>query len=194
MTPQEYQTACMRTASPVSRATNDNLRMQGAMGLCGETAELLEAISSGMEDERSAWSGRIVNELGDVLWYAATTAQSIDSDFADLFFDGVYWKAVKEPLTPLGFTNLKSRMEVHATYMMRAAGQLIDSVKKETFQGHPADYGTTALVISIILGHASILAGHLRLSLEDVAEANIEKLRARYPEGFEAIRSTDRKE
>lgn len=178
MTPTQYQEACMRTASPISRATMDNLRMQGAMGLCGETAELYEAAAK--SDSRS----QIIGELGDVLWYAATLARSIGMDFGDIM----------AKVGPTAWTagSFSGSAEHWAIYMMRQAGSIMDRVKKETFQGHPADTDGIYADLVLLLTYALCVAGSGYRTLEEVAEANIVKLRSRYPKGFEAARSTHR--
>ena len=81
MTANEYQELAMRTASDVSRAMNDNLMLQGVMGLCGEAGEAMDIVKKIMFqghplDEEA--KRHLILELGDIMWYVATTAKSLD--------------------------------------------------------------------------------------------------------------------
>lgn len=72
------------------------------------------------------------------------------------------------------------------------SGEVADMRKKELAQGH--DYHPTDYILELgdILWYLAICAEQLGVSLEEIARANIEKLRKRYPLGFEAKRSTHR--
>lgn len=74
------------------------------------------------------------------------------------------------------------------------AGECIDVVKKMMFQGHELDTDKLIEELGDVLWYCAELAGGLGVSLEDVAQINIEKLQARYPEGFDAERSRNRAE
>ena len=48
MTMNEYQIEAMRTASGVTNANNENLILNGAMGLCGEAGEVIDMLKKYM--------------------------------------------------------------------------------------------------------------------------------------------------
>ena len=48
MTMNQYQTEAMRTASGVTAASNENLILNGAMGLCGESGEIIDLLKKNM--------------------------------------------------------------------------------------------------------------------------------------------------
>ena len=74
------------------------------------------------------------------------------------------------------------------------AGEAIDIVKKHLHQGHKLDKDKLVKELGDIAWYLAETATALDVSLEDVLERNIEKLKARYPEGFSTERSVNRKE
>lgn len=74
------------------------------------------------------------------------------------------------------------------------SGECVDVVKKWMFQKHPLDREKLTEELGDVLWYCAELASGLGVSLDTVAERNIEKLRKRYPEGFDAERSIHREE
>lgn len=74
------------------------------------------------------------------------------------------------------------------------SGEAIDIVKKWLAQGHDLDKEKLAKEQGDIAWYLAETATALELSLEDIFEANIEKLRRRYPEGFDVQKSIHRAE
>ena len=74
------------------------------------------------------------------------------------------------------------------------SGEAIDIVKKWLAQGHELDRKKLAKELGDIAWYLAETATALDLKLEDILEANIEKLKKRYPEGFDTERSIRREE
>ena len=72
------------------------------------------------------------------------------------------------------------------------SGEAIDIVKKWLAQGHDLDKEKLAKELGDIAWYLAETATALDLNLEDIFEANIEKLKKRYPEGFDSQRSIHR--
>ena len=72
------------------------------------------------------------------------------------------------------------------------SGEAIDIVKKLLAQGHELDKDKLAKELGDICWYLAEAATALDLSLEDIMAANIEKLKKRYPDGFDADRSINR--
>ena len=72
------------------------------------------------------------------------------------------------------------------------SGEAIDIVKKWMAQGHALDRERLAKELGDIAWYLAEAATALDLSLEDILQANIDKLRKRYPDGFDAARSAVR--
>ena len=69
------------------------------------------------------------------------------------------------------------------------SGEAIDIVKKWLAQGHELDREKLAKELGDICWYLAETATALDLDLEDIMAANIEKLKQRYPDGFDANRS-----
>lgn len=74
------------------------------------------------------------------------------------------------------------------------SGECIDMVKKMLFQGHELDHHELAKELGDVAWYLAVTAHAIGYDLETVLEMNIEKLRNRYPDGFDADRSLHREE
>ncbi len=72
------------------------------------------------------------------------------------------------------------------------SGEAIDIVKKWFAHGHELDREHLKKELGDIAWYLAEAATALDITLESVLEANIEKLKKRYPEGFETARSIER--
>lgn len=78
--------------------------------------------------------------------------------------------------------------------MCGEAGECADILKKYLHQGHEFDREKLVRELGDVLWYIAETASGLGISLEDVAQINLEKLRARYPDGFDPERSINRPE
>ena len=74
------------------------------------------------------------------------------------------------------------------------AGECIDLLKKTEFQGHDFDPMKMVDELGDVLWYVAQLATGLGVTLEYVAQHNVDKLLARYPDGFDSEKSIHRKE
>ena len=74
------------------------------------------------------------------------------------------------------------------------AGEAMDILKKTLFQGHKLDRRHVALELGDICWYLALAADAIGYDLEDIMMMNVDKLRTRYPDGFESDRSVNRKE
>ena len=72
------------------------------------------------------------------------------------------------------------------------SGEAIDIVKKHLAQGHELDRDSLIKELGDVAWYLAETAYALDVSLEDVMKMNIEKLAARYPQGFHQERSVSR--
>lgn len=72
------------------------------------------------------------------------------------------------------------------------SGEAIDIVKKHLSQGHELDRQALIEELGDIAWYLAQTAYAMDVSLEDVLNGNIEKLKRRYPEGFDPERSINR--
>ena len=69
------------------------------------------------------------------------------------------------------------------------SGEAIDIVKKWLAQGHELDKAKLAKELGDIAWYLAEAATALDMPLGDILQGNIDKLKARYPDGFETDRS-----
>jgi NTP pyrophosphatase (non-canonical NTP hydrolase) len=74
------------------------------------------------------------------------------------------------------------------------AGEAIDIVKKHLAQGHELDREKLIGELGDIAWYLAETAMALDVDLETVLTRNIDKLKARYPKGFDSTRSVNRNE
>jgi NTP pyrophosphatase (non-canonical NTP hydrolase) len=72
------------------------------------------------------------------------------------------------------------------------AGEAIDILKKSMFQGHDLDHEHLAKELGDVAWYLAVSADALGYDLETIFQMNVDKLRARYPEGFDADLSINR--
>ena len=72
------------------------------------------------------------------------------------------------------------------------SGEAIDIVKKWLAQGHELDKEHLAKELGDIAWYLAEAATALDLSLEHILQANLDKLKKRYPDGFDTQRSLTR--
>lgn len=150
--------------------------LHAAMGLCTESAELIE--TDGDQHE--------IEELGDVCWYLALGFDALGADFdnAPILDEDKFLEAVR------GEHSLDS-LVLYST-------DLLDLVKKQIFYGRVIDneraINTLVMLKNII--HYGLLFADGGITLQDVIDANVKKLRARFPDKFseDAANNRDVKE
>lgn len=74
------------------------------------------------------------------------------------------------------------------------SGEAIDIVKKWLAQGHELDKEHLAKELGDIAWYLAETVTALDLNLSDIFTANIEKLKKRYPEGFDTEKSVNRED
>ena len=74
------------------------------------------------------------------------------------------------------------------------AGECADMVKKHLFQGHELDREHLAKELGDVAWYLAVSAYSIGYDLETVLQMNVDKLRKRYPDGFDAERSLNRQE
>jgi len=74
------------------------------------------------------------------------------------------------------------------------SGEAIDILKKHRFQGHPLDQDKLIKELGDIAWYLAEAAEALDIPLEEICQRNLDKLRARYPQGFSAENSMGRED
>lgn len=88
----------------------------------------------------------------------------------------------------------KSSMLYHAVFGLTSeAGEVAGILQKE-FQGHAFDKEHMAKELGDCLWMIAEACYALGIPMDDIAQLNIDKLKARYPDGFDAEKSLRRKD
>lgn len=165
----KYQRAALRTAQPTREHT---LRLAVAgLGLSEEAAEVLDVVRQGAEHDK------VVLEIGDLVWYGAELASAlgislgaIDTHPRDC--DDDPWSLADD--------------------LVISTGILTGTVKKTIGHGHPVDEAKITALLQAVFVDVATLSASMGSDLATVCEANIAKLRRRYPDGFSTERSQNR--
>lgn len=72
------------------------------------------------------------------------------------------------------------------------SGEVEDIVKKFVFQGHPLDKAHIAEELGDVAWYLAVAAHSIGYDMDTVLQMNVDKLRTRYPNGFDAERSLHR--
>ena len=72
------------------------------------------------------------------------------------------------------------------------SGEVADIVKKHRFQGHDIDVEHIAKELGDVAWYLAVGAYAIGYDLETILQMNVDKLKARYPDGFSADRSLHR--
>lgn len=157
------------------------------LGLSGEMAEAIEACEpyiTALQNHRTNPAGLyaslggatsdkpadlkkaehdLIAEYGDVLWYVAAICYSLGYDIETLD------KPLPTGNKPNAFVTI---------------GTICDIINKAEWHGKAIDHFTMQVQIMTLLGILRRDAKTVGVALEDVAKANVDKLRRRYPQGF----------
>ncbi len=74
------------------------------------------------------------------------------------------------------------------------SGEVVDALKKVLYHSHELDVVELRKELGDLLWYIVLLCDTIGLSLDDVMQANVEKLQERYPQGFDPERSQRRQE
>ena len=175
MTLNEYQTLAARTI-----ATDDKHEMElhAAFGLISEADELTEAIRKLRYTNvpYEALKAHVIKEAGDLAWMVAEMCTARGWYMGDI---------LTRP--PLRYLQMK-------TLPLTTPPIVICGMYQKTYQGHEINEEKLIDCLREIWGMLVAVACTYDVSIDEILEANIEKLRARYPDGFTAERSLHRAE
>lgn len=88
--------------------------------------------------------------------------------------------------------NRTEALTIGALGLAGEAGEVIDLLKKHLYHGHPLDLPTLATELGDVLWYMAYICNTMYISLDMVMAMNVDKLRERYPNGWEPERSIHR--
>ena len=90
--------------------------------------------------------------------------------------------------------SLKDRTQNCLLGLSGETGEVLELFKKYYYQGHTLDINKLFEEIGDVMWYIARLADTYNLSLNDICENNINKLKDRYPNGFDKDKSVNRKD
>lgn len=209
MRPNEYQKEALRTEHGMNKKYPRELNC--ILGIIGETGECIDIYKKHMFQNHPFDMEHIIKEMGDVCWYLAVLADAVDIPLEQCVISTHFQykpeteKIIDEIRIQRSLSNffmlyetvfnLTSKVnEYSSAKRLCKTAEITEHERKElepTFKKRIdkiIDYIEKALKILL---ETACMFGY---SLEEVCMKNIEKLRARYPEGFDTERSLHRKE
>lgn len=194
MTFSEYRGLAMRTAASTTFSSTSLLVY--SLGLVNETIEVEEALEGFLSFERrfgpvpraSAHRSKLIKELGDVTWYVAALLTILIDGFPSMERTGKVFTSIDDPDTR---TLLSA--EGHLRRARLTAKDVGEMSKKAVGHGHAIVVADYEEKLAIMLGRIQdVAAVVLETPLDEVFEANIAKLKARYGEKFSEEASINR--
>ena len=79
----EYQKKAMEFLNP--QLNEKDILINGVMGLCGEAGEVIDIVKKHLAQCHELNKDKIIEELGDVLWYVAEVAYVLNVKLEDVF-------------------------------------------------------------------------------------------------------------
>jgi hypothetical protein len=179
----EYQIEAMAFAPPGTLGDQVHGLVVTALGLSGEALELGECVLA-----REGWKQDAIKELGDCCWYVARGCAALGLSMEFICTGNDYLEQVETLLVNFGDAG---KFEL-ADMMLKTGARFGEIVKKVYGQGHDADVpALTALLINYWVLLESF-AEKIAAPISTILEANIAKLRARFPDGFTVEASVGR--
>ena len=175
MTLNEYQRLAQRT----SPDGHDRI-LNGCLGLIGESGEIVDIIKKHMfqsTPDTPLPTDKLIDEMGDVMWYIAETVTGMGHKLGDM-------------LSLYGKLFFSDETKLHDLAAVLSADASSIYIYLYAYEDHD-----TAL--SKIIHAYNLLCGmcyKLGCTPEYMMGGNIEKLRKRYPDGFDPERSMNRPE
>ncbi len=95
-----------------------------------------------------------------------------------------YRSHVLRTLNPAADYTQESRLTLAALGLAGETGEVVDIIKKYLFHGKPFHRDQLILELGDVRWYLESFAWILGVSMEEIEEANIAKLRKRFPDGF----------
>ncbi|MBQ6715785.1 MAG: nucleoside triphosphate pyrophosphohydrolase family protein [Clostridia bacterium] len=182
----EYQAKALRTSGEGHDRIENGL--MGLMGECGEIVDLLKKHIFQSSIDADLPVDKLEKETGDVLWYCAEFATGMGMKLSEV-------ASYEENYSSCMALRERFMARVSRLCLKRTAISML-SYAVEAYQHFydRDDLYLTLWSVSRLMALINHLCKTLDMPITHVMEQNIEKLLARYPDGFDPERSMHRPE
>ncbi len=178
---KEYQELAMRT----SPEGHDRI-LNGCLGLIGEAGEIVDIVKKWRFQSVEGTlfpAEKIIEECGDVLWYCAELLQGLGGDVGEL------WKSTYAHIIPSADIPSPDKAAARVARMaVKPYNMMYEILGSDRFKRQRA----IEMVGETMYAVHELLRFHCSSNIESTMAKNIEKLRKRYPDGFDPERSMNR--
>jgi NTP pyrophosphatase (non-canonical NTP hydrolase) len=173
---EKYRRDAARTMNPT--LTWEQHLANGALGLAGEVSEIAALFAH----QDSVDKSDLLNEMGDVTWYAAYLMTTISMDMTDM---AQRVAAARPPGMQLASPS-PDLAAASLLILTASVGSVTEPIKKALYHGKALDLLAAQTATAQLLAAVEQLAWHaMRTTMAEVTEHNVKKLMLRYPEGFQ---------
>ena len=188
MTWAEYVELSARTAN--SELDWHEQGQNWALGLIGEAGEVTDLVKKHLFHKHEMDTEKLSKEIGDVCWYIAALVRRLRT---------------KLNKSPLRFKTVRESLYLDDQFFWYEASLKVCKIRRYMLAQNCVEMarhiGTLcyekqeAIYALVNVLHCLIsIANTFNLSMEDILQQNIDKLKARYPEGFSSADSINRTE
>jgi len=176
MDSKEYKELSNKTMSDVFHLDKFELRLlHGAIGICTEVGELLEAMNRKEVD-----AVNLAEEIGDILWYLAIFEREFDFELSIITADRYF-----ERILYINFHDTVEKLAMQSS-------QLLDFYKKKAFYARLINNDTIEEKCQEIFNTVYFMITGLGFNLDDIKTNNIAKLQQRFGDKFCETKANNR--
>lgn len=176
----EYSRKALAFAS--FQATPKDDMIHAALGMTSDTGELIECLSNHSRYGEPLDRTNLIEECGDVTWFTNLLVHTLGKDLVQVYIQALEKIALEAPLSA----------QTAADWIVIETARIADAVKAHTIYGKPLDSTTLLASAGATLVGIVYLAANWDITPEQILDANIAKLTARYGAKFDQQRALNR--
>lgn len=144
------------------------------LGLTGEAAECVELMVAAAFDSEELNRTKLIDELSDMMWYVAFGTTTLEVSLTEMI-----QKHQVDTVPALSNDDILEEV----MRLSCAAGRCADITKKYLFHSKPFNKEKCLEALNGVVRHISETAALLGLTVQDVVDVNVVKLKDRYKTG-----------
>lgn len=161
-----------------------NARLTTAiLGLTGEAAECVELMISTSFDNKEFNRTKLIDELSDMMWYVAFGTIALETSLVEMIQKSEEFKAFEPPAVSRNPTSNNNDILEEVMRLSCSAGHCADITKKYLFHSKPFNKEKFLESLSNVVLQISKTAALLGLTIQEVVDVNVVKLKDRYKTG-----------